>query len=429
MKFIVGRNAEVSNDDTSNNEEKLNYYLEKLEKFSSEKIYENPENFLAYPHDESVLEDATSLMRNKTKSNFPKVVFLIGIGGANLATKAIYDAFSLNLNPDSNRKMVFLESNDSETMIEAENYIKKLDNLDEFIVIVVSKSGKTIEVLANAEFLLSRLEQKFNKIADRVIVVTENNSPLWVEAERRGMAGFPLSHQISDRFSAFSPTTTIPLLFLGFPAKDFLHVAGKTLSHYFRHNKDVIKSANILNSFYKKGFHIYDLFFFSPRLETLGKWHKQLIAESLAKDTEISGDLSRKGITPTVSIGSTDLHSMLQLYLAGPKERLTAFISYTEEDSEVIGDAESVSLLEKKVTNKTTQELNKIIIESVKESYEKEDLPFFEKKLEGDLLGSIAEYMVFSMLEVLLLGHLWNVDVFNQPNVEGYKERIKELLK
>lgn len=120
---------------------------------------------------------------------------------------------------------------------------------------------------------------------------------------------------------------------------------------------------------------------------------------------------------------------MLQLYLAGPKERLTAFISYTEEDSEVIGDAESVSLLEKKVTNKTTQELNKIIIESVKESYEKEDLPFFEKKLEGDLLGSIAEYMVFSMLEVLLLGHLWNVDVFNQPNVEGYKERIKELLK
>ena len=56
-----------------------------------------------------------------------------------------------------------------------------------------------------------------------------------------------------------------------------------------------------------------NIFHFAPELESLGKWERQLIAESLGKDTDLAGKPVHTGITPIVSIGSTDLHSMAQL--------------------------------------------------------------------------------------------------------------------
>ena len=54
-------------------------------------------------------------------------------------------------------------------------------------------------------------------------------------------------------------------------------------------------------------------------LNDLGYWYQQLVAESLAK--------KRKGITPIISTLPRDHHSLLQLYLDGPKDKFFTFFS------------------------------------------------------------------------------------------------------
>ncbi|MFK5284205.1 hypothetical protein ACI3PL_31965, partial [Lacticaseibacillus paracasei] len=63
---------------------------------------------------------------------------------------------------------------------------------------------------------------------------------------------------------------------------------------------------------------MHDTFVFNPELESLGKWYRQLLGESIGKEVAGAGDTGRVGIVPTVSVGSTDLHSVGQLYLGGP---------------------------------------------------------------------------------------------------------------
>ena len=70
----------------------------------------------------------------------------------------------------------------------------------------------------------------------------------------------------------------------------------------------------------QNGIRIHNTFVFDPDLESLGKWYRQLLAESIGKSHDV-------GVTPIVSIGSTDLHSMAQLYLAGPHDKFTNFIT------------------------------------------------------------------------------------------------------
>jgi glucose-6-phosphate isomerase len=65
----------------------------------------------------------------------------------------------------------------------------------------------------------------------------------------------------------------------------------------------------------------------SNDLESLGKWYRQLMGESLGKEFDLKGRQIFIGITPTYCIGSTDLHSMGQQYLGGPFDTFTTFVS------------------------------------------------------------------------------------------------------
>ncbi len=58
-----------------------------------------------------------------------------------------------------------------------------------------------------------------------------------------------------------------------------------------------------------------DHFFFSDAFESVGKWYRQLLGESVGKEFRKDKSRANAGLTPTTSIGSTDLHSVGQLYL------------------------------------------------------------------------------------------------------------------
>lgn len=409
----------------------LHGYMQELSKELDDFSYSKPEAFLSYIRDKNTRSQINEVVSNLTSGKNVGTVFVIGIGGANLATKAIYDACVGYQDDvlDVSRKMIFLDTIDSSITEPVLGRIQEIHSKDDFIVVIVSKSGKTIETLANTEFLLSKLEVRFDSISDRIVVVTEEGSPLAKDAEQRGISTFLLPHSLSDRFSAFSPTTLIPLCCFGFLIDDFLLGADSMLAHLFAPDKNPsLETASSLHFYYSKGFSIYDLFFFSPRLETLGKWQRQLIAESIGKEKTNSGEEVRIGLTPMVSIGTTDLHSNLQLTLGGPRERITSFVSIKNKSEDAIGDADAIDLVSEKITGSSPQVISHAILASVQESYAKDSLPYFDIVLSEVSLKSIGAYMIFAMLQTVYLAKLFDVNAFNQPEVEEYKVRAREIL-
>ena len=68
------------------------------------------------------------------------------------------------------------------------------------------------------------------------------------------------------------------------------------------------------------------------------------------------------------------------------------------------------------------------IREGVKETYAAQKLPFVEAILQNVDERSLGEYIQWKMIETMLLGRLMDVDAFDQPHVELYKQATKRIL-
>ena len=174
---------------------------------------------------------------------------------------------------------------------------------------------------------------------------------------------------------------------------------------------------------------INDNFFFAPQLESLGKWYRQLMGESIGKENDIDGKTIRSGINPTVSIGSTDLHSMGQLYLGGPADKFTTFIwARNHEDAVSLPKNPLMPELVPNLHGKSAQQIMEAILEGTKTAYSKQEIPYMEIVLAEISAYTLGEFLQFKMIEMMYLGKLMNVNTFDQPNVELYKQETKKIL-
>lgn len=242
-------------------------------------------------------------------------------------------------------------------------------------------------------------------------------------AVKKQISVLTIPKKVGGRFSVFSAVGLFPLAILGVNINNIVNGAQKArdlaLSTDFHTNPSLI-SAIVLFLQLKKGKNINDTFIFLPQLESLGKWYRQLMGESIGKDG--------KGITPTVSIGSTDLHSVGQLYLGGPKDKITTFIYGNTNLDEVRVPSSSTFNLVPVISEKTIHSIMNAIVEGTKIAYAKQQLPFMEIMFDSLSEMEIAFFMQFKMMEMMFLGTLLGVDTFNQPHVELYKIETKRLL-
>jgi glucose-6-phosphate isomerase len=407
--------------------ETLTQVIHNISEYSTEEKFDSPYCFLSYPRSEKYVNaelQKVSSLRDKLK-----VVFVVGIGGANLASRAINDALSKN--EGDKLKAVYLDTTNSFSTKEIDEIISKLNAKDELVVCILSKSGATIEMIVNAELLLSQLESKFGEIDERIIITTDRDSPLWMKFSGTKTHIFETPKALGDRFSAFALNTLIPLYLLGHDVKSFL-VGAKEMSDQCLKlsvtENYAFMSATILYYQSLKDKDILDISLFHPRLETLGKWYRQLFAESLGKEKTTTNIKVMPVYTPVVSVGTTDLHSMLQLNLAQPDKRLTHFVLTEGEGGELLPDSKSLGDLDSKFVGKTQSQITKIIYDSVKLSYDIHKMPYMETILPVVSEKSLGEYMICSMFSIVYLGRLMGVNVFDQPNVEEYKERARTLL-
>lgn len=434
MKFFYQQSALVTEEEIAAIGEGLQPYIAKLQNIAKKNDYADAECSINCPFDDVSIAQTKALAEEK-KSEALKYIFLIGIGGSNLGTKAIYDAvhgYFDTIEPGCFPKMIFVDTTSTEQLTRCGTLVASLNSKEELLVISISKSGGTAETTANTEIILSQYKEKFGDVYDRVVVITDENSPLWNASVEKNISVLPLHGLVGGRYSIFSPVGLFPLLMLGYDIDTMLarvRAMRETCVDSNIEKNPAALSAIILFDQYTKGKTIHDTFVFSPELESVGKWYRQLMGESIGKEQDISGNIINTGITPTVSVGSTDLHSVGQLYLGGPKDKVTTFLFSENRQGDIHMPKERIfPNLVAMISQKSAKDILEAILQGTKIAYRKKELPFMEIVLDDISQASIGEFFQFKMMEMMYLAHLMEVNAFDQPNVENYKDETKKLL-
>ena len=407
----------------------LSPYIETLKATLEMGQYVVPESSINLPSDNRVIKAVEAMVVKKVTTDL-KYIFVIGIGGSNLGTKAVYDA--LNAVPHEGRELIFIDTVNAAALQTAKIIISSLTAPAELLFVSISKSGATTETLANTEIIIELGFSKWGSgIKDRLVVITDEDSEFEKSAEGRGIDVLTMPTVVGGRFSVFTAVGLFPLAALGVPVAQLLAGASEIRTSCL--NLDInfnpaAQSALVAYQAYQHGQIVHDTFVFNPELESLGKWYRQLLGESLGKSTG-DNDSSRVGIVPTVSVGSTDLHSVGQLYLGGPARTLTTFVSNIENEYIFITPTQRLfETLAPMATGKSSAQIMEAILNGTKTAYNNQSLPFMEISLQGINAHEVGAFMQFKMIEMMYLGRLFGVDTFNQPAVELYKVETKKLL-
>jgi glucose-6-phosphate isomerase len=403
-------------------------------KLASQSGYNDDRASINLPFDREAKEKVATLVTKKLELK-SKYLIVIGIGGSNLGTMAVQEAVygrSYNL-LDPKIKVLFAETVDSDDINNMLSMVKKsLEKGKNVILNVVSKSGATTETITLFEVFLDLL-RRFNEDHEELVVVTtEKKSKLWDLAQKRRYSLLEIPKNVGGRYSVLSPVGLFPLGLIGIDIDALLGGAKSMRETCLRENiKDnpAAESAAHIYIHNKNGKNIHDLFLFAKDLEAIGKWYRQLMGESIGKEQDRSGNQVFRGITPTVSIGSTDLHSVTQLYLGGPYDKFTTFVTVRNMNDKVnVPSISEFSDLVPNIQGRDLKEIMDAIENGVKAAYRKKKRPFMEVVLPDKKEASIGQFLQFKMMEMMYLGVLLNVNPFNQPNVESYKTKTKRIL-
>ena len=123
-----------------------------------------------------------------------------------------------------------------------------------------------------------------------------------------------------------------------------------------------------------------------------------------------------------------DNHSLMQLYLDGPKNNFFTFFRVEDKSSNKI-NSKNLKKTFSYLANKDTNDIIKAQFEATQNVFKKKGIPFRSfiiKKRDEKTLG---ELLCFFILEVIMLGKAFKVDPFNQPEVELIKKETYKILK
>jgi len=336
-----------------------------------------------------------------------KNIIIIGMGGSILGTKSIYSFFKKKIK----KEVFFFDNLDPNLNLK----YKEIKNLKNSCFIIVSKSGNTLETLTNLGTIFSK-----NLLRNKLIVITEIADNALLSIANRYEAEI-IEHKefIGGRYSVLSEVGMFPAALMGLNLikfknlnklikdKNFVSILLQNVAAIYTLNSKKINNSIILS---------YD-----SALNDLGYWYQQLIAESLGKEG--------KGINPMVSSGPKDHHSLLQLYLDGPKDKFFTFFTSSKKENKNKISGNIISKDIKYLKNKNVEFIIKKQCEATKNIFSLKKIPFrqitFSKKNEVEL----GEIFTFFVLETILLSRLMNINPFDQPAIEQVKKETIKMLR
>ena len=336
--------------------------------------------------------DKKILKRYKKNSQFN----IIGMGGSILGARSIYS---------------FLKHKIKKNFSFHDSYFFKNSNLNKksSVNIIISKSGNTLETISNSNVLIKNNRKN--------IFITENKkSYLMSLAEKLKSDVVHHNNFIGGRYSVLSEVGMLPANLMGLNEQKF-----KRYNELIKNKKFLnLLLSNVSSKLYlaKKKFNSVILNY-DQQSNDLFYWYQQLVAESLGKN--------KKGIFPIVSSMPRDNHSLLQLYLDGPKKNFFTFFFVNQNNSHRLNNKQ---LLKSHfyLKNKNLNKISYSQFNATLKVFKNKKIPFRCFNVKKRTEETLGELFTFFILETILLGKAMAINPYDQPAVELVKRETKKFL-
>jgi len=412
------------------NNDEINKY-EDMVKDIHNKLHDNcnsQDNFMGWldlpiNYDKEELEQI-KICAEKIKNN-SKYLLVIGIGGSYLGARAVIEALTSTFyNLRENSPIILYVGNNLSTSYI--NDIIKIIGNDDFSINVISKSGTTTEPAIAFRIFKKILENKYgNNASERIFVTTdEEKGALHTIAKENNYQTFKIPNNIGGRYSVLTAVGLFPIAVANINVDKLLNGAIKAYNKYNNSNlneNDCYKYAVIRNLLYHKDKNIEIFASYEPRLHYFIEWLKQLFGESEGKNG--------KGIFPVGVEFTTDLHSLGQYIQDGRRnifetvlniENTNESITMTKEENNL----DNLNYLE----GLTLDYINHKAMEGTIDAHVSNDVPNILINVDKLDEETIGELIYFFELACAMSGFILNVNPFNQPGVEKYKQNMFKLL-
>tara|TARA_Y100000996_G_C22549039_1_gene653008 strand:+ start:417 stop:1571 length:1155 start_codon:yes stop_codon:yes gene_type:complete len=358
----------------------------------------------------SLFDEKSQILKSLTrnyKDNFKKKKLLkykkflnyriIGMGGSSLGTQAIYDFLKHKIR----KNFSFLDN------LQASK--KKVEKID-YVNLVVSKSGNTIETILNTNIFIKKSQNN--------IFITENKiNYIYTLAQKLNSEIIHHNNFIGGRYSVLSEVGMLPAELMGLNSSKFRQLNNLMKNKKFLNN--LVKNVESILYFIKiKKFNSI-IINYDEKSKNLFNWYQQLVAESLGK--------KMTGVLPIVSNMPKDNHSVMQLYLDGFRNNFYTFF-YVKEPNSLKVNSSGILQSKKFLKNKS---LDKIILaqkNATENVFAKKNIPFRTFEIQKRDEKTLGELFTFFILETILIGRALKLNPFDQPAVELIKKETKKIL-
>lgn len=267
-------------------------------------------------------------------------VVVLGIGGSGLGALAVRDALLgpyWNERTEEDRdhfpRLHVLDNPDPFT------FRRLMERLDpaKTLFNVVSKSGATAETMAQYLVVRARVDEAVGSDHARghfLFTTDPIGGALRQIAEAEDIPALPVPENVGGRFSVLSPVGLLPAAVCGVDIEALL--AGAAAMEARCRAPDLFANpaavlATLLHAAdTEQGRPIHVLMPYADRLRSTALWFQQLWAESLGKARSLDGTLKHSGPTPMAAAGAVDQHSLLQLLIEGPHDKVVLFVAVAD---------------------------------------------------------------------------------------------------
>ena len=364
-------------------------------------------------------QDITSLKEMGKKLSKFEYIVLIGIGGSALGTQMLMNAFLDPCYPYSEkgkRPAMFVADNADATSNEA--IWAQLDPKTTAIL-VVSKSGRTLETLSNFLFFRSKLYAAIGDAAEKQIFAVTDPEKGFLRnyCNKFGTVADVIPGNIGGRYSVFTSCGLVAAIALGIDADKLIAGAGAMKKKLLEGDLVSNVASVIADQIYRgdaAGRKVTVFWSYGDKLKSVSEWFAQLWGESLGKEG--------KGMTPQSALGSIDQHSQLQLYTSGPEDKYFFFLNekcgtklkLTVPEGELFDEARYLEGMSQEYVLDCER---RGVIASLK----RRGLPVCEIELD-----KVDEYCIGGLVFLLetvtaLVGFMLEINPFDQPGVEEGK--------